>query len=259
MTSVAPDLCPYKDGRWSFYFGTSRQADQNAIERMISMDISVFTTPEFWSALVAILLIDLVLAGDNAIVIGLAARNVEKNLQRRVILLGTLGAIAVRIVATVGVVHLLKLPGLLLSGGIALLYIAYKLIADSKDHEIAAQSHFWTAVRTIVIADAVMGLDNVLAVAGASHGNTLLVVVGLAITIPLVICGSTLFIKLIEKFPIILIGGALVIAATAFGMIFSDSITKEWITLEGGTKWIINGFLLGIFYVVTKFLQKNLN
>lgn len=225
------------------------------LERMISMDISVFMTPEFWSALVAILLIDLVLAGDNAIVIGLAARNVEKNMQKRVILLGTLGAISVRIVATVGVVHLLKLPGLLLGGGIALLYIAYKLIADSKDHEIAAQSHFWAAVRTIVIADAVMGLDNVLAVAGASHGSTLLVIIGLAITIPLVIGGSTLFVKLIEKFPVILIGGALVIAATAFGMIFGDPITKEFITVEGWTKWLVNGILLGIFYAVTKYLQ----
>lgn len=224
-------------------------------ERMISMDISIFMTPEFWSALVAILLIDLVLAGDNAIVIGLAARNVEKDLQRRVILMGTLGAIVVRIIATVGVVHLLKLPGLLLGGGIALLYIAYKLIADAKDHEIAAKSHFWAAVRTIVIADAVMGLDNVLAVAGASHGSTLLVVIGLAITIPLVIGGSTLFVKLIEKFPMILTGGALVIAATAFGMIFGDPIIKEYVTIEGWSKWLVNGILLGVFFAVTRFLQ----
>ena len=211
------------------------------------MELSIFFTPEFWSALVAILLIDLVLAGDNAIVIGLAARNVEKNMQKKVILMGTAGAILIRVIATVGVVHLLKIPGLLLGGGIALFYIAFKLITDTADHEIDAKNGFWAAVRTIVIADAVMGLDNVLAVAGASHGNTLLVMIGLALTIPLVVGGSTLFVKMIDRFPIILTGGALVIAATAAGMIIGDPIVKEYYSVEGLTKWVYTGSTLVIF------------
>ena len=211
------------------------------------MDLSLFFTPEFWSSLVAILLIDLVLAGDNAIVIGLAARNVDKSMQKKVILMGTAGAILIRVIATVGVVHLLKIPGLLLGGGIALFYIAFKQMTDSADHEIDAKSGFWAAVRTIVIADAVMGLDNVLAVAGASHGNTLLVMIGLALTIPLVVGGSTLFVKLIDRFPSILTGGALVIAATAAGMIIGDPIVKEYYLVEGITKWAFTGSTLVVF------------
>ena len=196
------------------------------------MDMSIFFTPEFWSALAAILLIDLVLAGDNAIVIGLAARNVHKDMQRQVILMGTLGAIVVRVIATVGVVHLLKVPGLLLGGGLALFYIAHKLMSESREHDIAAKSYFWDAVRTIVIADAVMGLDNVLAVAGASHGSTLLVMIGLALTIPLVIGGSTLFVKMIEKFPSVLTIGALIIAATAVGMVIDDPLFSKFFTVN---------------------------
>ena len=220
------------------------------------METTIFFTPEFWSALVAILLIDLVLAGDNAIVIGLAAKNVQKDMQKRVILLGTLGAILVRVIATVGVVHLLKIPGLLLGGGIALLYIAYKLIADSREHEIAAKNYFWDAVRAIVIADAVMGLENVLAVAGASHGNTLLVVIGLALTIPLVIGGSTLFIKMIEKFPVVLTCGALIIGATAIGMILDDPLFQKLFVAKGWKRWAITTSSLLLFYFLTAYISK---
>lgn len=220
------------------------------------MDFTMFLTPEFWSALLAILLIDLVLAGDNAIVIGMAARNVAKDLRRRVIFAGTFGAIAIRVVATVGVVHLLEIPGLLLVGGIALLYIAYNLLADSKDHEIAAKSHFWAAVRTIVIADAVMGLDNVLAVAGASHGSTLLVVIGLALTIPLVVWGSTIFVNLIEKYPLILTIGALVIAGTAISMILNDPFTQRFIVLETWQAWTMKSIVFIAFYYLSKRLAQ---
>lgn len=217
------------------------------------MDMSIFFTPEFWSALAAILLIDLVLAGDNAIVIGLAARNVHKDMQKRVILMGTLGAIVVRVIATVGVVHLLKVPGLLLGGGLALFYIAHKLMSESREHEIAAKSYFWDAVRTIVIADAVMGLDNVLAVAGASHGSTLLVMIGLALTIPLVIGGSTLFVKMIEKFPSVLTIGALIIAATAVGMVIDDPLFSKFFVVEGWLKWVITAIALGALYLFSSY------
>ena len=134
---------------------------------------------QFATALAAIIVIDLVLAGDNAIVIALAARNLPKHLQRRAIVWGTVGAIVVRTAMTVIVVQLLKIPGLLLAGGLMLLWIAYKLLrsgtGDGDAHAVQGADSLWAALRTVVIADAVMGLDNVLAVAGAAHGSILLV------------------------------------------------------------------------------------
>ena len=152
--------------------------------------MEMFTTPEFWSALAAIIVIDLVLAGDNAIVIALAARNLPKELQRRAVLWGTFGAVAVRATLTVAVLWLLEIPGLMLAGGLLLAWIAYRLLAGDeggREHDVAPAKSFWAAMRTIVVADAVMGLDNVLAVAGAAHGSILLVVTGLLVSIPIVV------------------------------------------------------------------------
>ena len=133
-----------------------------------------FFAPEFFSALLAIIVIDLVLAGDNAIVIAMAARNLPAHLQKKAIIWGAIGAIAVRSAMTLVVVYLLKVPGLMLVGGVLLIWIAYRLLNPAKEegdsHDVAATS-FWTAMKTIVIADAVMGLDNVLAVAGAAPGE----------------------------------------------------------------------------------------
>jgi len=143
----------------------------------------------------AIILIDLVLAGDNAIVIALAARNLPQHLQRKAIVWGTVGAIVVRSAMTIGVVWLLKIPGLMLVGGLALLWIAYKLTLNDDggdEHGGSGATTFWGAMKTIVIADAVMGIDNVLGVAGAAHGAFDLVVIGLLISIPIVVFGSTL-------------------------------------------------------------------
>jgi YjbE family integral membrane protein len=188
-------------------------------------------SPEFFAALAAIILIDLVLAGDNAIVIALAARNLPAHLQRRAVLWGTAGAIVVRAAMTVVVVALLKVPGLLLAGGLMLLWIAYRLLvpeesADAGSHGAAAGT-FWGAMRTIVIADAVMGLDNVLAVAGAAHGSYLLVVLGLLISIPIVVWGSTLILKWVERFPAIVYLGAAVLAATAAKMAISEPLLRD--------------------------------
>jgi YjbE family integral membrane protein len=184
--------------------------------------------PDFWSALLAIVVIDLVLAGDNAIVIGLAARNLPKENQKKVIIWGTVGAIVIRAAATLAVVWLLKIPGLLLAGGLILIYIAYKLMVEEKDHDIEAQNNVWAAIRTIIIADAVMGLDNVLAVAGAAHGDFLLVVIGLLISVPIVVWGSTLFLKLIDKYPVIITIGAGVLAWTASKMIVGEKFMKPY-------------------------------
>ena len=187
--------------------------------------MELFSTP-WWSALLAIILIDLVLAGDNAIVIALAARNLPPHLQKKAIAWGTVGAIVVRSVMTVGVVWLLKIPGLMLVGGLGLLWIAYKLLADQgdKEHDGPVASTFWGAMKTIVIADALMGVDNVLGVAGAAQGSFDLVVIGLLISIPIVVFGSTMVLKLVERFPVIIKLGAAVLAFTAAKMIVSEPL-----------------------------------
>ena len=183
-----------------------------------------FLSAPWWSALLAIILIDLVLAGDNAIVIALAARSLPAHLQRKAILWGTVGAIVVRSAMTVGVVWLLKVPGLMLVGGLGLVWIAYKLLADQSDgeHDGPVVNTFWGAMKTIVIADALMGIDNVLGVAGAAHGSFDLVILGLLISVPIVVFGSTMVLKLVERFPVIIQAGAAVLAFTAAKMIVSE-------------------------------------
>ncbi|UVI30106.1 TerC family protein [Paenibacillus spongiae] len=194
-------------------------------------------SPEFWSALLAIVVIDLVLAGDNAIVIGLSARNLPKEHQKKVILFGTAGAIAIRSLLTLVVVWLLKIPGLLLVGGLLLVWIAYKLLVEEKGHDVKSASNIWGAVRTIVIADTVMGLDNVLAVAGAAHGDFLLVVIGLLISVPIVVWGSTLILKWVERFPVIIYIGAGVLAWTASKMIVDEPFMKSFFEENVVLKW----------------------
>ena len=193
---------------------------------------------EFFTALAAIVVIDLVLAGDNAIVIALAARSLPDHLRKKAILWGTFGAVAVRSAMTVAVVWLLKIPGLMLAGGVMLVWIAYKLLADNSDeqHNVNPASGFWGALKTIVIADAVMGLDNVLAVAGAAHGSFLLVVLGLLISIPIVVWGSQIVLKLMDRFPAVIYIGAAVLAATSAKMITSEAMLADY--LDGRT-WIV--------------------
>ena len=185
-----------------------------------------FFSTAWWSALMAIILIDLVLAGDNAIVIALAARQLPPHLQKRAIMWGTVGAIAVRSVMTLGVVWLLKIPGLMLVGGLGLVWIAYKLLADTgeEEHSGPAVQTFWGAMKTLVVADALMGIDNVLGVAGAAHGSMDLVVLGLLISVPIVVFGSTVVLKLVERFPVIIQLGSAVLAFTAAKMIVNEPL-----------------------------------
>jgi YjbE family integral membrane protein len=182
--------------------------------------------PDLLSALLAIILIDLVLAGDNAIIIGIAARNVAQDKQRAVILWGTAGAIAVRVLLTGAVVWLLRIPGILFTGGIGLVWIGWKLTAPAHPNpeNVAAAASFGAAVRTIVIADAVMGIDNVLAVGGAAQGSFMLVVIGLVISVPIVVWGSALVLKLVERYPAIVWLGAAVIGWTAAKMIAGEPL-----------------------------------
>ncbi|WP_139488239.1 TerC family protein [Brevibacillus dissolubilis] len=202
-------------------------------------------SPEFWSALLAIVVIDLVLAGDNAIVIGLAARNLPKDQQKKVIFWGTLGAIVIRSLLTLAVVWLLQIPGLLLIGGVLLVWIAYKLLVEEKDHNVQTQASLAAAVRTIIIADTVMGLDNVLAVAGAAHGSFLLVVLGLLISVPIVVWGSTIILKWVERFPVIIYIGAGVLAWTATKMIVEEPFLEPFFTENAWLKWLLTIAVVG--------------
>jgi len=188
-----------------------------------------FLSAPWWSALLAIVLIDLVLAGDNAIVIALAARNLPQEMRRRAIVWGTVGAIVVRAAMTVGVVWLLKIPGLMLVGGLGLVWIAYKLLADQNSHAEhgASATTFWGAMRTIVVADALMGVDNVLGVAGAAHGALDLVIIGLVISVPIVVFGSNVVLKLVERFPVVIQIGAGVLAFTAAKMIVAEPLLAD--------------------------------
>ena len=205
--------------------------------------------PGFFSALLSVIMIDLVLGGDNAIIIGLAARNLPLHDRKRAILWGTAGAVLIRIVATVLVVWLLKIPGLMLAGGLTLVWMAYKLLVeDQTDCNTKECNSLGAAIRTIMVADAAMGIDNMLAVAGAAHSNFLIVIIGLLISLPIVVFGSTLVIKLIDRFPIIIYLGAMVIAFTAGTMIVGEPMLHSLLSANPYLEWIIIAVIvLGVF------------
>ncbi|REE93018.1 YjbE family integral membrane protein [Paenibacillus taihuensis] len=211
---------------------------------------------EFLSALITIVFIDLILAGDNAIVIGLAARKLPKEQQTKAVIWGTVGAVGIRAIATVLVVYLLNVPWLMLAGGILLLWIAYKLLVDNEGHDnIKAGNTLWQSVRTIIIADAAMGLDNVIAVAGASHGSVPLVLLGLIISIPIVVWGSTLFIKLINRLPWIVYVGSGVLAYTAAKMITHEMKLKQFFADNPAFEWSF--LILLVIVIIVAGLWKN--
>lgn len=193
------------------------------------MFAEIFTASAM-SALFQVIMIDLVLAGDNAILIALAARNLPPALQRKAIFWGTVGAIVVRSLMTLGVVWLLQIPGLMLVGGLGLLWIAYKLLGDQggEHGDEAGPSSFWAAMKTIVVADALMGVDNVLGVAGAAHGSMDLVVLGLLISVPIVVFGSSLVLRLVERWPVIIQLGAAVLAFTAAKMVMDEPLLSDF-------------------------------
>lgn len=201
---------------------------------------------DFLLALLSIVMIDLFLAGDNAIVIGMAARNLPAHQQKKAIIGGTAGAIVIRAFSTIVVVWLLGLTGLKLAGGMLLIWIALKLLVDKKEGEehVKAGMSLGKAIGTIIIADTVMGLDNVLAVAGAAHDNYMLVVTGLLISIPIMVYGSTLVIKLMDRFPWLIYLGSAILAWTAGKMITGEHFIHD--SLEGHVvvKWLIIVFVL---------------
>ena len=204
---------------------------------------------QFLTALLAIVIIDLVLAGDNAIVIALASRSLPPHLRKQAIVWGAVGAIAVRSVMTLVVVWLLKIPGLLLAGGVLLLWIAYRLLlpenGEGENGKLQPVVNFWGAIQTIVVADMVMGLDNVLAVAGAAQGSYLLVVLGLLISVPIVVWGSTLMLRWVERYPGIVYVGAGVLAFTAVKMIIHEPYLKGAFAANGAAAVLLYVVVIG--------------
>lgn len=223
-----------------------------------------------WMAVGQIILIDILLGGDNAIVIALACRNLPHEHRLKGILWGTAGAIGIRLVLIAFAVTLLELPFIKLVGGILLFYIGIKLLTDHEDHnDVQGSDKLWGAVKTIVIADLAMSIDNVIAIASAaSHAGEehqfLLVLFGILLSIPIIIWGSTLVLKVMEKFPVIVTLGAALLGYLAGGMLITDKIVAPWAeahfapeTLLLFGKFSTVGIIGAIFVVVVgKWLQK---
>lgn len=191
--------------------------------------IASLASAEFWTSLINIILVNIVLSGDNAVVIALAANSLPPKQQRPAILLGSAAAVAMRAVLTVFAISLLTLPYLKLIGGILLLYIAVKLMASQHKNEAAGKhTTIAEAVKTILMADLVMSLDNVLGVAAASHGNWLLLILGLALSVPLIVFGSTFVLKIMQKFRIVVVLGAALLGYLGGEMLISDVALHNW-------------------------------
>ena len=182
------------------------------------MDI---TSTQGLLAILQIIIIDILLAGDNAIVIGMAAKNLPETLRKRAIFWGTAGAIGLRLIMAILFIEAL---------GIMLLWIGYSLLKDGdNEHNIEAKDNIWGAIATIIIADGVMGIDNVLGVVAAAEGHFGLVVAGMLVTVPIIVWGSTIFVKLIDKFSIILYAGGGILGWVSASMIQHDPMAAPYI------------------------------
>jgi YjbE family integral membrane protein len=188
----------------------------------------------FFIALLKIIWVNILLSGDNAVVIALAARNLAADQQKKAIVFGSGAAIVLRVVLTLFAVQLLQLPWLKLIGAALLLWIGIQLLADNDDDaNVHASSSIWVAVRTILVADLVMSLDNVIAVAAAANSapagaRVALLIIGLGLSIPLIIFGSTLLLKLMERFPVIITLGAALLGFVAGEMATTDKVVHDW-------------------------------
>jgi len=213
-------------------------------------------TPAFYSGVLSIIFINIILSGDNAVIIAMAVNKLEKKQRMWGIILGSGLAVVLRIILTLFAVKLLAIPFLKVVGGVLILWIAVKLFTEGHEEEVQAGGSIAEAIKTILVADLVMSIDNVLAVAGAAKGNNFLVIFGLVTSIPLVIGGSTLLSSLMQKYPIIITLGAMVLGKVGGEMI----ITDPWVVGKFAPhKYVIWGFeiLFAIAVVVVgKYLLK---
>jgi YjbE family integral membrane protein len=211
-----------------------------------------FGSPLFWVALLQIVAIDIVLGGDNAVVIGLACRRLPEHQRKLGILWGMVGAIGLRVVLIFFAVTLLAVPYLKVVGAFLLLWIGVKLLLPEPEeggHNIEAGATLAAAIKTIIVADAVMSLDNVIAIAGAAGDSKFLVVFGLLLSIPIIMLGSQLVIKLMDRFPFVIVAGGALLGWIAGGMFVSDVATMEWFKQSvPGASWV--GPVIGAVIVV---------
>jgi YjbE family integral membrane protein len=205
----------------------------------------------FWVTLGQIMMINIVLSGDNAVVIAMASRSLPPQQQKQAIFFGSFGAIALRIILTFFAVMLLGLPWLKLIGAVLLAWIGIQmLIPDDKEEEIDAHAQLWSAIKTIIVADFIMSLDNVLGVAAAAKGNLVLLILGLALSIPLIIYGSTFILKLMNRVPAIITVGGGVLGWVAGEMAIADPVVEPLV--DGGAQWLHSAApLLGAIMVVS--------
>ena len=216
---------------------------------------------DFWIGLVKIVWINIILSGDNAVVIALAARSLPPHQQKKAVFWGSGTAVVLRILLTVVAAKLLELSFLQIVGGCLLLWIGFQLLSDDEEEEGESKTYgsLMAAVRTILIADLVMSLDNVIAVAAAAQGNVVLLVLGLAISIPLVIFGSTLMIKLMERFPIIVLAGAALIGWVGGETIVSDAILHDYAVAHPALHYVAAALGAALVVGVGKFWRKGSN
>jgi len=207
--------------------------------------IEMFATPQFWVSVLQIIAIDLLLSGDNAVVIALACRNLPPEQRKKGIMFGVGGAIGLRIVLTFFAVGLLSLPYLKLVGAFLLVWIGIKLIMPEEEHgegNIQADTRLFGAIKTIIIADFVMSLDNVLGVAAAAKGNVALLVFGLLISIPLIAWSSQLVLKLIDRFPFIIYAGGALLGYVAGEMLVGEALFASLVEAHHYLHWLIPVF-----------------
>lgn len=214
-------------------------------------------TPHFWTGLLTIIWVNIILSGDNAVVIALAARSLPAHQQNKAVFWGAGAAVIMRIVLTIVAVELLKFPYLKLIGGALLLWIAVKLLVpeDDQGDGIESSANLWGAIKTILIADLVMSLDNVIAVAAAAKGSLLLLILGLAISIPLVIFGATMLMRLMERWPVIITIGAAILGWVAGEMAVTDPVIAQWVNDHAGwLHWIAPAVGAVLVVVIGKWL-----
>lgn len=201
--------------------------------------IELFSTPQFWVSLLQIIAIDLLLSGDNAVVIALACRNLPPEQRRKGVMYGVAGAVSLRVILTFFAVSLLTLPYIKLLGAVLLLWIGVKLLipeVESEGANIQADTHLWGAVKTIIVADFVMSLDNVIGVAAAAKGHFGLLVFGLLISIPMIVWSSQIILKLMDRYPLIIVLGGALLGFVAGEMLMTDMLVKEW--AESQPHWL---------------------
>lgn len=213
---------------------------------------------EYLLPLFSIIMINILLSGDNALVIALASRKLTAKQQEAAMLYGSAGAIGLRVGLTFVAIFLLAIPYLQIIGGLLLLWIAIRLVADQHHHDkIEAKKSLWDAVKTIILADVVMSLDNVIAIVGIAKGKTSLLIVGLILSIPIIIWGSKIIGVLIQKWPVLIILGSIFLGWTAGEMIVSDNKTLELIGDYSWIKWLIPSIFALSVLVIAQIFSKN--